>query len=96
QFHPQISIYTHLTHPDSITICIRDNGIGISPTHQPYMFEPFFTTKSAGHGVGLGLATSRRIVEEMHGGSLQYTSSSEGTDFVIRFPLAGVVAPIRN
>ena len=96
QFHPQISIYTHLTHPDSITICIRDNGIGISPTHQPYIFEPFFTTKSAGHGVGLGLATSRRIVEEMHGGSLQYTSSSEGTDFVIRFPLAGVVAPIRN
>ncbi|HEY9747501.1 MAG TPA: HAMP domain-containing sensor histidine kinase, partial [Allocoleopsis sp.] len=95
-FQPQISICTELTPPDSLTIRITDNGIGIPPTHQPYIFEPFFTTKSAGHGVGLGLATSRRIIEEMHGGCLQYTSSSQGTNFVIQMPLASVAAPTRS
>lgn len=95
-FQPQISICTELTHPDRLTIRITDNGIGIPPANQPYIFEPFFTTKSAGHGVGLGLATSRRIIEEMHGGCLQYTSSSQGTNFVIQIPLASVVAPTRS
>jgi signal transduction histidine kinase len=84
---PEISIRTRMEEDRMFTISIRDNGVGIPETIQRRIFEPFFTTKSAGQGVGLGLATSRRIVEEIHGGNLTYTSVvNEGTEFIIQIP----------
>jgi signal transduction histidine kinase len=85
---PEISIYTQLTNESKIAIHIKDNGIGIPEANKPYLFEPFFTTKSAGQGVGLGLATSRQIIEELHQGSLSYCSTvSEGSEFIIQIPV---------
>ncbi len=85
---PEISIHTELTTPNRISICIKDNGIGIPEANHPYIFEPFFTTKSAGRGVGLGLATSQRIIEEIHDGSLTYRSTAnQGTEFTIQLPV---------
>ncbi len=85
---PEISICTESTTSDRISICIKDNGIGIPETNQPYIFEPFFTTKTAGRGVGLGLTTSQRIIEEIHGGSLTYRSTAnQGTEFMIQLPV---------
>lgn len=83
---PQILIHTRFA--DNLAVIrIRDNGSGIATAAQNQIFEPFFTTKSAGHGVGLGLAASRRIVEDMHHGGLTYHSNpGEGTEFVIRLP----------
>ncbi len=84
----QITIRTELLDPETISIQIRDNGIGIPVEHQTQIFEPFFTTKSAGQGVGLGLATTRRIIEDVHGGALTYESVvGEGTEFCIRLPI---------
>jgi signal transduction histidine kinase len=57
----------------SITITIEDTGIGIDPDHLDRIFDPFFTTKS--HGMGLGLAISRSIVEA-HGGRLRVSRRS--------------------
>jgi signal transduction histidine kinase len=86
---PEISIRTELTTPNRVSIYIKDNGIGIPEANQPYIFEPFFTTKLAGRGVGLGLATSQRIIEEIHGGSLTYRSTAnEGTEFMIQLPIS--------
>ncbi len=85
---PEIFISTELTAQNRVAICIKDNGIGISEANQLHIFEPFFTTKSAGRGVGLGLATSQRIIEEIHGGSLTYRSiANEGTEFMIQLPV---------
>jgi len=85
---PQLTIHTQLIDEMQIGIQIRDNGIGIPDIHREQIFEPFFTTKSAGQGVGLGLATSRRIVEEVHGGQLSYESvMGEGTQFFIHLPI---------
>jgi len=78
---------TETDQPDSVVICIHDNGIGISDRQKSRIFEPFFTTKAAGQGLGLGLVTSRRIVEELHGGKLTFQSSkAEGTEFTIHLP----------
>jgi two-component system NtrC family sensor kinase len=66
---------------------VQDDGVGIPPDLLPNLFEPFFTTKERGHGVGLGLAISRGIVER-HGGKISVASEpGRGTTFTIRLPL---------
>jgi two-component system sensor histidine kinase AtoS len=68
-----------------IQVEIADTGSGILPEHMDQVFEPFFTTKAA--GTGLGLAVTRRIIEE-HGGSISVQSRPDhGTVFVIKLPL---------
>jgi len=75
------------TPADGVIVRIHDNGIGIASHNQSRIFEPFFTTKPAGQGLGLGLVTSRRIIEEMHGGTLTFQSSiNGGTEFTIHLP----------
>ena len=85
---PQISIRTQIVNDNQLLISIKDNGVGITKENQACLFEPFFTTKPAGQGIGLGLATSRGIIEELHRGSLTYCSQAdEGTGFFIQIPL---------
>ncbi len=57
-----------------VKIVIRDNGPGIAPERMSNLFEPFISTKP-GKGTGLGLWTSRGIVEK-HEGSLSVRSST--------------------
>lgn len=90
---PEISIQTELIDERAITIRIRDNGAGVLEENRSRIFEPFFTTRAAGHGVGLGLPISKRIIEEMHGGCLTYQSSPDwGTEFLVQVPLS--IAPL--
>jgi len=71
---------------------VRDDGSGIAPDVLPQIFEPFLTTKESGHGVGLGLAISRGIVER-HGGRIEVQSEvGRGTTFTVYLPLP-VAAP---
>jgi len=72
---------------DGIAIEVRDDGTGISPEILPQIFEPFLTTKETGHGVGLGLAVSRSIMER-HGGKIEVQSElGKGTTFTVTLPL---------
>jgi len=59
---------------DAIVIEVEDSGPGIDPARLNNIFDPFFTTKS--HGMGLGLAICRMIIER-HDGRL--SASSDGT-----------------
>lgn len=91
---PEVSIHTQLLDNNNLIISIKDNGIGIPEENKSHIFEPFFTTKSADYAVGLGLATSRRIIEEMHNGCLSYHSSTdEGSEFLIQIPVSIAVTP---
>jgi signal transduction histidine kinase len=67
-----------------LAIHVIDTGPGISPEQRARIFEPYFTTKRGGSG--LGLPTTRRIVEA-HGGRLELVSEAgRGTDFAILLP----------
>ena len=69
-----------------IEIQVRDDGAGIAPDVLPQIFEPFLTTKESGHGVGLGLAISRGIVER-HNGRIEVESElGRGTTFTVTLP----------
>jgi signal transduction histidine kinase len=64
---------------------VIDNGPGIPPNMMDHMFELFHSTKG-NRGTGLGLAVSKKIVEE-HEGTITANSSKEGTTFTIRLPV---------
>jgi signal transduction histidine kinase len=66
-------------------IIITDTGEGIEPESISKIFDPFITTKEM--GVGLGLAISKRIIED-HKGALHVESAvSKGTSFTITLPV---------
>jgi two-component system, NtrC family, sensor kinase len=72
-----------------VQIQVQDNGVGISPELLPNLFEPFFTTKERGHGLGLGLAISRNIVER-HQGKIDVVSEpGHGSLFTVTLPVNG-------
>ncbi len=67
-----------------LEIIIRDTGIGITNDQLEHVFQPFYTTKA--HGIGLGLAITRRLVED-HGGYLRVESQfGYGTTMAVRLP----------
>ncbi len=64
---------------------VIDTGPGIEPAAQERLFSPYFTTKSG--GTGLGLPTTRRIIEA-HGGVINVESKpGEGACFRIILPI---------
>jgi signal transduction histidine kinase len=68
-------------------IRISDSGGGITQENMRRLFEPFFTTKQ--NGTGLGLAVTRRIIEE-HNGTIQVDSNpGKGTTFTVTLPMKG-------
>ncbi len=63
---------------------VRDNGPGVPIEVRTTLFEPGVSTKTGGWGIGLAL--SRRIVEDVHGGRLVMEPSPEGAVFVAELP----------
>jgi len=81
---------------NEIEIKVRDDGAGIAPDVLPQIFEPFMTTKESGHGVGLGLAISRGIVER-HNGRIEVESQlGRGTTFTVTLPTQGPEASLTS
>ncbi len=70
---------------DHVLIHVTDTGPGIDADTIDRLFEPYFSTKKG--GTGLGLPTSRRIVEE-HGGTLScHSEPGRGTEFTLALPI---------
>ena len=67
-------------------LSIADNGPGLSPEQRQKIFEPFFTTKPT--GTGLGMAISKRIIDEHDGQIVVSDTRPEGTEIVITLPAA--------
>jgi len=69
---------------ETVLIAVRDNGLGIEDLEN--LFEPFYTTKAPGDGVGLGLAISSGIVNDLGGRLTARNRASGGAIFEIRLP----------
>jgi two-component system C4-dicarboxylate transport sensor histidine kinase DctB len=63
---------------------VRDNGPGIENLDE--LFEPFFTTKKPGEGVGLGLAISSGIANDLGGRLLARNVKPQGAEFEFLLP----------
>jgi two-component system sensor histidine kinase AtoS len=72
----------------SLEITFRDTGIGMDETTAKNIFNPFFTTKDK--GAGLGLALTRKIIED-HRGTIEAVSrKGVGTTFTVHLPVAKI------
>lgn len=74
--------------PDSITVSVKDNGIGISEENKDRIFEKFYQAdfSHAAKGNGLGLAITKKIIE-LHSGSIKVESEPEkGSEFIVTLP----------
>lgn len=70
---------------DSVTVDVRDTGVGMDRATLRRAFEPFFTTRA--RGTGLGLAVVREVMEH-HGARVRVTSRpGRGTTVRLTFPL---------
>lgn len=84
-----IAIRTFNPSPQTISVEIADNGVGIKPEFLNKIFAAFEQFESRKEGLGLGLAISKAIIE-MHGGSISARSAGEGqgATFTITLPVA--------
>jgi len=83
----KIVIISTKTDTKQLTIEVSDFGIGIDKTNLDKIFEPFFTTKATNAGLGLGLSTTKDIVEKDLHGKITVTSTPEvQTTFTITIP----------
>ena len=79
---------------DDVVISIGDTGCGITDAVAARMFDPFFTTKEVGRGTGQGLAITRSLVVDRHGGTITFeTELGRGTTFHVRLPIGQDTAP---
>lgn len=79
---PKVEIL--MTAGDDVVITVRDNGHGIKDLDA--LFEPFYTTKDPGDGVGLGLAISSGIVNDLGGRLTARNGRAGGAVFEVRLP----------
>jgi signal transduction histidine kinase len=81
------------TPTQTVVIQLQDTGKGIPEELIGKVFQPFFTTKAK--GTGLGLAVSRRLVED-NGGSIKVENNAvgDGVTFTITFPALTAVTGV--
>lgn len=80
---PQVDII--LSAGETATLTVRDNGPGIADLDE--LFEPFYTTKQPGDGVGLGLAISSGIVNDLGGRLTARNGQAGGAVFEMQLPI---------
>ncbi len=74
---------------------VRDTGCGMDNEVKKKAFTSFFSTKGSG-GTGLGLLTTRKIVQQ-HGGEIAFNSApGEGTTFRLSFSRRRLPEPVES
>ena len=75
----------------NVVIIISDTGEGIAEKNLTKIFSPDFTTKPIDKGTGLGLASVKTMVEAYSGDIRVESEEGEGTTFIIRMPVKGLI-----
>jgi C4-dicarboxylate-specific signal transduction histidine kinase len=80
----ELAIKSHRTEKEQLTVCVSDSGVGLPSQHADQIFHAFFTTKP--HGIGMGLAICRSIVESHSGRLWAADNSPRGASFHLILP----------
>ncbi len=90
----QVAVEPSTTGPDMIVFSVRDTGRGISAEEQVGLFDPFAQIENSlartHEGLGLGLSTTKRLVERMDGRITVESAPDKGSLFKICVPLEAV------
>ena len=81
-----LQVQTQIHGGDSIKLIVRDSGVGIDPHGIEKLFDAFHTTKA--HGLGIGLAISRSIIESHKGQLWAKANDGPGATFGFSIPCA--------
>jgi signal transduction histidine kinase/CheY-like chemotaxis protein len=93
--HGRIDVEVQLNSPDSVSIRVTDDGIGIPVERRGQIFDRYYRAHGDSHqsGLGLGLYISRQIVE-LHGGKIRAEFPNDGgSSFNVELPIGSAVAP---
>jgi PAS domain S-box-containing protein len=71
-----------------VLLTVTDTGVGMDRATRERIFDPFFTTKGPGSGTGLGLASTRMIVEAVGGSVTAESGLGAGTTVSVWLPCA--------
>ena len=85
-----LRVQTEMHGRDSVKLLVRDAGIGLDPRGIEKLFEAFHTTKA--HGLGIGLAISRSIIESHKGQLWAMPNDGPGATFGFSLPCASGAA----
>jgi two-component system C4-dicarboxylate transport sensor histidine kinase DctB len=88
---PDAAIDILLAAGETAVLTVRDNGGGIDNLEK--LFEPFYTTKLPGDGVGLGLAISSGIVNDLGGHLTARNAEGGGAVFEVQLPILPDATP---
>jgi two-component system sensor kinase FixL len=80
----RLTIQTCMQDKERVAILARDSGPGIPAAQLAHIFEPFFTTKP--HGLGMGLAICRSIVQAHRGEISCVNNPDDGVTFRLALP----------
>jgi signal transduction histidine kinase len=84
------------TNNHSVTVFVKDGGLGISKEHLPYVFERFFRIQKTRNieGIGLGLYLCSRIIHAHKGHLWAESEEGKGSTFYFSIPLKPELAAI--
>jgi PAS domain S-box-containing protein len=86
----ELRVRTSRHGPDSIMVAVEDSGPGIDPKRLNSIFDAFVTTKT--HGMGLGLAICRMIVQRHEGELFASSDGKNGARFEFVLPTVSAVS----
>ena len=83
-----IIVRGQLVGEQQVRLEVQDDGAGMTADAQARLFEPFFTTRAGMGGSGIGLTSSKKLVEETLCGRIRVeTAQGSGTRFTLDLPL---------
>jgi NO-binding membrane sensor protein with MHYT domain len=84
----ELAIKSHRTGNAQLLVCVSDSGVGLPSQQVDQIFHAFFTTKP--HGIGMGLAICRSIVESHSGRLWAADNSPRGASFHLILPASSM------
>jgi C4-dicarboxylate-specific signal transduction histidine kinase len=81
-----LRVRTEMHGSDKVKLLVQDAGVGLDPRAMEKLFEAFHTTKA--HGLGIGLAISRSIIESHKGQLWAMPNEGPGATFGFSIPCA--------